>query len=857
MNPSLFPILLAANKYRIINYDFPVVGPEWLKIPLGPLIVLLLIVASIAIGILMANSLRMRDYGWKIGLILSTVLVSTFVVLFGDFKLGVDLKGGVILVYEVNELETAQLHRGTRESQFSMSELLAVLTRRLNPTGLKEIIVRPFGPKQVEIVVPEVDQKEIDNIKDLVRTGGVLQFMIVASDERDTELFEAARKQAERKGEERLSRAVIEPETRKEVTGKEDTERQIGYWAKLAHERGADSPFRALETIANGYLRDARTGEILDLAPEQKRLFANSQSALDAYLKQRGTTGVDVLMVYDAEFAIRGDDLNSGLTYAGHDESFRPAIHFAMRTEGSHKMGYVTQENLHRKLAIIFDQELLSAPVIQSKITDNGQITGNFMQEEVDFIVGILKSGSMPVVMQKNPISENQIGAILGLDTIKKGSWSVVIALGLVLAFMALYYRFAGLVACFALVLNLLLTVGIMVLLQAPLTLPGLAGLVLTVAMSVDANVLISERMREELARGSTLRMAIRNGFDKALSAIIDGNLTTFLTALVLYSIGTDQVKGFGMTLMLGNITSMFTAIFCARVILDVGERTRWLKTLSMASFLTSPSIDWVRYFGPAVVASVVLIVVGVVATVARGKGLFDTDLAGGTSVTFILKEPMSEETVRQKLEAVFENMTDPATNTRVDHSVYELSMAGQPKGSVYKVDSSLEEVKLLQEKVREALKLRGGNDGLKTFEMEIGTIEDAPLEPPPTEPVLSDPGAKRSPPAIQPAPPTAKSEAKATDPPQGKAAEVKEKKAAAESTPATPAAKNPPDAGEKSSGCESEGQEEAPAKSAPPESAKPADATKEKKADPPAAVPPATAATTPAAPSTATSTRL
>jgi SecD/SecF fusion protein len=289
-------------------------------------------------------------------------------------------------------------------------------------------------------------------------------------------------------------------------------------------------------------LRGRATGNF-DLTRDQKSQFAANQVAFESYLKERGTRDVDVLMVYDPDFPIRG---RSGAAYAGVDEQLRPAIHFTMRSLGAPKMGYVTQGNLHRKLAIIFDNTLLSAPVIQSQINDNGQITGNFAQEEVDFIVGILKSGSMPVVMQKKPTSENQIGSILGRDTIVKGSYSVLISLGLILVFMVLYYRFAGLVASFALALNLLLTVAIMVLLKASFTLPGLAGLVLTVAMSVDANVLISERMREELERGATLRMAIRNGFDKALSAIIDGNLTTFLTALVLYFIGTDQVKGFG-----------------------------------------------------------------------------------------------------------------------------------------------------------------------------------------------------------------------------------------------------------------------------------------------------------------------
>src|SRR5262245_23641566 len=160
MNATL-PLLLAANKYRIVDFNFP----EIVGLPAVPLIILGLIVLSVVLGYLIANAARMRDYGWKIGLILTTVTVSTFIVLFGDFKLGVDLKGGVILVYEVNEIETAQLRRNEREAEWNMGQLIAVITRRLNPTGLKEIVVRPFGPKHVEIVVPEADPKEISEIK--------------------------------------------------------------------------------------------------------------------------------------------------------------------------------------------------------------------------------------------------------------------------------------------------------------------------------------------------------------------------------------------------------------------------------------------------------------------------------------------------------------------------------------------------------------------------------------------------------------------------------------------------------------------------------------------------------------------
>jgi SecD/SecF fusion protein len=861
MNFSNIPSLLAANSYRIIDYTFPSLISG---VSTGFLICLGLIAASFALGILVANAYRQRDYGWKLGLILSTVLVSTFVILFGDFKLGVDLKGGVILVYGIDEIETKQLQSGAADANWNMGQLIAVLTKRLNPTGLKEIVIRPFGNKEIEIVVPEVDPAEIERIKETIRTGGVLQFMIVASDVRDAEIFEFAKAQSEKPAE-RLYRAVMD-----------DEGKQVGYWAKLAREEGdpTKAPFRSLETLQNGYVRDSRTGEVLDLTPQQKQAFASDQSFLQSFLQQRGTPSLDVLMVYDPDFPIRGDDL--AFSYTGHDESFRPAIHFTMTSDGSIKMGHVTQENLKRPLAIIFDTELLSAPTIQSKISDNGQITGNFTQEEVDFVVGILKSGSMPVVMQKNPVSENQIGSILGQDTVQQGSRSILIATGAVFAFMIVYYRTAGLIASFALALNLSLTVAIMVALQAPFTLPGLAGLVLTLAMSVDANVLISERMREELAKGATLRMAIRNGFDKALSAIVDGNLTTFLTALVLYSIGTDQIKGFGMTLMLGNITSMFTAIFCARVILEFGERSRWIKSLSMTSFLTNPQIDWVRFFGPAVAGSAILVLIGIVATVARGKGLFDIDLAGGTSVTFILKEPMPVDQVRANLDKVIPNVVDEKTNTKAQYNAYELSLTGgqEKPQTVYKIDSSLEDVEVLKAKVREALRTADGKDLLKTYHVDIGSIEEAPVEAPPVTPSISAPNTtvgKAEPKAeasiSAPATPQAetkaeskvetkaeaKSEPKTESPPETKAEPKTE-------APAEPKAEPKSDNGS----CGETEQDAAKTESAQPEATKaePAEAkaapeepktdekkAAEKKADPAPTTPPPAAAATTAAP--------
>jgi SecD/SecF fusion protein len=204
---------------------------------------------------------------------------------------------------------------------------------------------------------------------------------------------------------------------------------------------------------------------------------------------------------------------------------------------------------------------------------------------------------------------------------------------------MLVYYRFAGLVACLALLFNLLLVVALMILIQASLTLPGLAGLVLTIGMSVDANVLIFERMREELRGGAAFRMVIRNGFDRAMSAIIDSNVTTIISGLALYFFATDQVKGFAVTLILGIITSMYTAIFCSRLVFDVAERKGWIKSIRMLHILTTTNIDFLRARFVALGASAVLIGVGMFAVYERGQGLLDIDFTGGTSVSFALKE--------------------------------------------------------------------------------------------------------------------------------------------------------------------------------------------------------------------------
>ena len=257
-------------------------------------------------------------------------------------------------------------------------------------------------------------------------------------------------------------------------------------------------------------------------------------------------------------------------------------IAFTLDSRGGFKFGQLTGDNLPNKatglsheLGIVLDNELQSAASIRSTINERGQITGSFDEEYVEL------RGQRPQLGQpaRGPAERAHQRTAnqrqLGDDTIKSGTDAMVISTIAVIAFMLFYYRFAGCVADLAVVMNMILAVALMMLIKAAFTLPGLAGLVLTVGMAVDANVLIYERMREEAAKGASLRMTIRNGFTRAMATIIDSHVTTVLDRGVLFAIGTDQIKGFAISLILGLAVSLYTAMYVARVIFDIFERKR------------------------------------------------------------------------------------------------------------------------------------------------------------------------------------------------------------------------------------------------------------------------------------------
>ena len=254
---------------------------------------------------------------------------------------------------------------------------------------------------------------------------------------------------------------------------------------------------------------------------------------------------------------------------------------FTLNDEGAKVFSRVTGANINKRLAIILDNKVFLAPEIRTKIKDGrSRITGLNSMEEAEDIAIVLKAGALPAPV--SIIEERTVGASLGQDSIIKGSYSGLYGMIIVIIFMVIYYKYSGGLADMALMLNILFIMAIMAYFNATLTLPGIAGIILTIGMAVDANVLIFERIREEVKRGKTVRASIEQGYSNAFSAIIDANVTTFIAAVVLYTFGAGPVRGFALTLMIGILASLFTAIVVTRIIFDLFLEKRTIKELSI-----------------------------------------------------------------------------------------------------------------------------------------------------------------------------------------------------------------------------------------------------------------------------------
>jgi SecD/SecF fusion protein len=319
----------------------------------------------------------------------------------------------------------------------------------------------------------------------------------------------------------------------------------------------------------------------------------------------------------------------------------KPEISFTMDADGALAFEKVTRENVGRRLAIVLDGEVSSAPNINGVIPGGrGQITGNYTEKEAEALANVLQN---PLETPVKIASQREVGATLGKDSIISGVRSAIIGVIAVSLFMLVYYLRAGLIANAALLLNLVILLGVMCSIDTTLTLPGIAGIVLTIGMAVDANVLIYERIREELAAGKSIRGAISAGYDKVFGTIFDANVTTLISSILLILLGTGPVKGFGITLTIGVAVSMFTALVFTRLLFDFLSDRGMLKTLKMLSIVKGGNFDFLKYAKPAFALSWTLIIAGcsyVTFEAVTGRHqLLGVDFAGGDNILMSFKE--------------------------------------------------------------------------------------------------------------------------------------------------------------------------------------------------------------------------
>lgn len=646
------------------------------------LIALATAVLPFVVGTYLARSLKMPDYGWKIGVLL-LCLVASIVVIWskgGRPKLGVDLSGGVIMVYEVLPSQDPEA------GPIDMDKLITAIGRRVNPGGVKEVSVRRFGEKAIEIIIPEADSEELERIERKISRAGTLEFRILANSTDHNDLIRLA-----------------EESTARQVRRGENV---VALWVPL-EERQDQVSILSDTNLATRSTPDGKT-EVL--------VVIDKQNVNGGYLRN----------------SMPDNDSRTG----------RPAVSFLFDSRGADLFYRLTSENapdpttdFHRRLGILLDGYVYSAPNIDSPIAERGQISGDFTPEEVEDLVAVLQAGSLPATITEQPVSSQVIGPTLGQDTIERGTKAMLLSLIVVPIVVLIYYRFAGLVANLALFLAMLLIVATMMVFNVALTLPGLAGLVLTIGMAIDANVLIYERMREELARGAALRMAIRNGFDRATTTIIDSNVTTIITGIVLFAVGTDQVKGFAATLILGIVWSMFTAVFGCRVIFDIAERRRWITDLKMMQIIGETNIDFLGKRRLAAGISIALIVVGMVAVGARRSDLLNIDFTGGSKVEVLFTEPQKVAEIRAM---VGEQMPDVTVNN--------VQITGEPTGVRFQVITSLPEKDDVQSKIQELFGDKLARNGLS---FELATITPEMLGPA-TAPSLGPGSAPTAPPIEQ-----------------------------------------------------------------------------------------------------------
>jgi preprotein translocase subunit SecD len=507
-----------------------------------------------------------RGLLWKVILIL-VVLVGFAAAIIPTkdnpepIRRGLDLKGGTHLVMRVNvgdavRLETDQASEMLK-AQAKKGNLPIPTTKRVSDTMFVAVL-----PAETPTAGYETIAKDYIPSFDVSRTPeGAMQFkMKTASQtaiERDTmtHTVETIENRVNALG---VTEPYIAPEGNNRIViqlpGVDDPAR-----VKDIIQTTAQLQFRLVE----GEPASDPTATLNSVAPNMKTevdiLPGTREDALGR------SAGVEFYAVRKT-VPVTGTDLKNARVQKG--QLGQPNVGFSLTPDGARKFGDLTGANIKRRLAIVLDNKVVSAPVINSQINESGVIEGTFTQQQAADLSLVLRSGSLPASL--TPLEERTVGPSLGRDSIRQGVLASLVGFIALILAVLLYYKGAGINAVLALLLNLVILLGMMSIFHATLTLPGIAGIILTLGMAIDSNVLVFERIREELRDGKVVRAAIENGFSRAFGTIIDTHMTTIISALFLFQFGTGPIKGFAVTLLIGLFASVFTAFFVSRVIFDV-----------------------------------------------------------------------------------------------------------------------------------------------------------------------------------------------------------------------------------------------------------------------------------------------
>ncbi|GAB4144684.1 MAG: hypothetical protein Fur0037_12510 [Planctomycetota bacterium] len=596
----------------------------------------------------------------QVFLVLLTIAAAIVVSLKMSPNWGADLKGGVQFIYEVPEkVIQAELKRSLASEDAVMEQTISVIAERVDPTGTLDALVSRHGKYGIIIELPYLPPAELAAAKERISSLGKLEMRVVATDDYLDE----------KNGNKKLFDLAAE-------------KKRLEDWLKNGGKQLLKNDWKAIDhfnddlqngPIARGNLRwfvhfvepDLKNSKRWDyaftqaggdLASASVAAFEPSEynggSIPEALLNSKDEKPrlIELVAINMNEVHFSGEDLEATGVRAGIDQNGNPSVDYQIVGGKAQAYADWSEKYIKKHSAIILNNVIKSAPVFISRIPGSGQITGQFTQPEVDELVKVLRTGSLKVEPELR--SMVVIGPTLGARSVKLGGISLAAGALAVFSFVLFYYRLSGVVACLALLLNVFLLWSAVLFMHATLTLPGLGGIVLTMGMAVDANVLIYERIREELKKGKDLLRATRAGFERAMVVILDANITTFLTGLVLYNVGVGPVRGFAVTLMVGIVTTVFTQFFVTRLLFHYLIETKRLTSYRMRELLRDSSFDFVRWVKPALTASLVAIVFGVVYAfaVVPQEVMLGTDFTGGANLQMVFDEPSTAGAIRERL---------------------------------------------------------------------------------------------------------------------------------------------------------------------------------------------------------------